>query len=153
VWKTIAPIPTGIGWFVAIAALALPAASAEEPNRKDENAVVRVIALGGFGRVETNGVAWKPTRITNSEELAKAFPDGGEQWLDGIAKQVDFEKEELLLFSWTGSTTDSLSFKVEQTKRGPVAVFRYKRGWGEDLPKPRLRLYAIAKNWRVEGTK
>src|SRR5262245_61970887 len=151
--KTIAPIPTGICWFLAVAALALSVASAEETNRKDKDAVVREIDLEGFTRARTRGVASKPTNITNAEELAKAFPDGGKDWCDRIARQVDFQKEELLFFAWTGSATDRLSFKVEETKKGPVVVFSYKQGFGEDLPRPRFRLYAIAKNWRIESTK
>src|SRR5262245_20043921 len=115
-WKTIASVPTGICWFLAVAALALSGASAEGTNKKDKDAVVREVDLNGFTRARTRGVASKPTRITNAEELAKAFPDGDEEWLDRIARQVDFEKDELLFFAWTGSGTDRLSFKVEQTK-------------------------------------
>src|SRR5262245_51660984 len=124
-WKTMARIPAGIGWFLAIAALALPATSAAQTNKHDTDAMVRWIDLTGFFRERTTGVATKPTRITNAEELAKAFPDADEEWLGRIAKQVDFEKEELLLFSWKGSSTDGLHVKVEETKRGPVAVFTY----------------------------
>src|SRR5262249_14102530 len=151
--KTMAPVPTGIGWFLAVAALALPVASAEEPNKQDKGAVVREIDLQGFARAKTKGVATKTTRITNAEELAKAFPDTDEQWLARIAKRVDFEKDELLFFAWTGSGTDRLSYKVEETKNGPVVVFSYKQGLGDDIPRARFRLYAIAKNWRVESTK
>jgi hypothetical protein len=152
-WKTIAPIRTGICWFLAVAALSLSVASAEETNKKDKDAVAREIDLNGFTRAETRGVASKPTKITNAEELAKAFPDRGEEWLDRITKQVDFEKDELLFFAWTGSGTDRLSFKVEETKKGPVVVFSYQQGLGDDIPRPRFCLYAIAKNWRVESTK
>jgi hypothetical protein len=152
-WKTIAPIPTGICWFLAIAALALAVASAEETNKKDKDAVVREIDLQGFTRARTRGVASKPTRITNAEELAKAFPDTDEEWLDRIAKQVDFEKDELLFFAWTSSSGGGPSFKVEETRKGPVVVFSYEQSRGDDRPRPRFRLYAIAKNWRVESTK
>jgi hypothetical protein len=148
-----APVPTGICGFLAAAALALSVASAEETNQQNKDAMVREIDLQGFTRARTTGVALKPTRITTAEELAKAFPDTDVDWLNRITKQVDFENNELLFFAWTGSTTDKLSFKVEQTKKGPVAVFRYEQGHGEDMPRPRFRLYAIAKNWRVESTK
>jgi len=144
--KTIALIPAGIGWLLAVAALVLPVASAEETNKKDKVALVRVIDLKDFTRARTSGVATKPTKITNAAELAKAFPDTDRNWRNQIARQIDFEKEELLFFAWTGSNTDSLSFKVEQTSKGPVVVFRYKEGFGEDVPRPRFRLYAIAKN-------
>ena len=152
-WKTIAPIPAGICWFLGVAALALSVASAQEANKKDKDAVVREIDLKGFTRTRTTGVATKPTRITNIEELAKAFPDTDKEWLDRIARQVDFEKEELLFFAWKGSATDMLSFKIDQTRQGPIAVFSYKQGFGDDVPRPQLRLYAIAKNWRIESIK
>jgi len=148
-WKTMARIPTGMCWFLVIAAPALSAAAAERTEKKGKDAVVREIDLQWFTRAATRGVASKPTRITNADELANAFPDMDKSWLDRIAKQVDFEKDELLFFAWTGSATDSLSFKVEQTRTGPVAVFTYKPGRGEDMPHPRFGLYAIAKNWRV----
>jgi hypothetical protein len=151
--KTIAPLPTGICWVLAVATLAPSASSAEEADKKDQGAVVRQIDLKGFTRDMTRGVATKPTKITNAEELARAFPDIDDEWLDRIAKQVDFEKDELLFFAWKGSSTDRLSFKVEETKNGPVVVFRYEPGGGEDMPRPQFRLFAIAKNWRVEGTK
>jgi hypothetical protein len=143
--KALTPIPAYIGWLLALAALALPA-SAEEANQKGKGALVRAIDLQGFRRDKTSGVATRPTKITSAEELAKAFPDTDRNWRDQIARQVDFEKEELLFFAWTGSNTDSLSFKVEQTGNGPIVVFRYKKGFGEDVPRPRFRLYSIAKN-------
>src|SRR5262245_27995203 len=152
-WKTIAPIPTGICWFLAVAALALPVASAEEANKKNKDAVVREIDFNGFTRAKTRGVASKPTKITSAEELAMAFRDSDEEWLGRIARQVDFEKDELLFFAWTGSNTDRLSFKVEETRKGPVVVFRYEQGRGDDMPHPKFCLYAVAKNWRVESTK
>src|SRR3954466_14716735 len=123
--KTIAPIPAGICWSLAVAALALSVASAEETNKKGKGAAVREIDLKGFTRAMTRGVATKPTRITNAEELAKAFPDTDQEWLDRIAKQVDFENDELLFFAWTGSNTDKLSFEVEPTRKGSVVVFTY----------------------------
>jgi hypothetical protein len=152
-WKTIAPIRTGMCCFLALAALALSVASAEETNKKDRDAVVREIDLKGFTRAVTRGVASKPTKITDAEELAKAFPGTDQEWLDRIARQVDFEKEELLFFAWTGSSTDRLFFKVEQTKTGPVVVFSYEQGNGEDMPRPRFRMYAVSKNCRIESTR
>lgn len=130
----------------------LSAAYADENNQGGKDGIVREIDLTGYSRDKATGVASKPTKITNAEELAKAIPD--KAWRDRVAKQVDFDKEELLFFAWTGSAgTDHLSFKVEETKKGPVAVFSYRQGRGEDFPRPIFRLYALAKNWRVESTK
>src|SRR5262249_50628251 len=147
-WKSMAPLLTGIISPLAVAALALPVAPAEGTNKKDKGAVVREIDLDGVSRTMTRGVATKPTRITNAEELARAFPDTDQEWLARIAKQIDFEKDELLFFAWKGSSTDGLSFKVEETRKGPVVVFTYERGRGEDMPNARFGLYAVARNWR-----
>src|SRR5262245_28906746 len=138
--------------LAAFGLVLLSAAYADETNKGGKDGVVREIDLKGYSRDKTTGVASKPTKIANAEELAKAIPD--KEWRDRIAKQVDFDKEELLFFAWTGSAgTDELSFRVEETKKGPVAVFNYKKGRGEDFPRPIFRLYAIAKNWRVEKAK
>jgi hypothetical protein len=150
-WKTIAPIRISTCLLLAVAALTLSAAYADEANKEGKDGLVREIDLAGFTRTSTTGVASKPTRITNAEELAKAIPDTDKEWRHRIAKRVDFEKEELFFFAWTGSATDMLSFKVEQTKNGPVVVFSYQQGHGDDVPRPRFRLYAVAKNWRVES--
>jgi hypothetical protein len=147
-WKTIAPIPTGICWFLAAAALALSAASAEETNKKGKDDVVRDITLKSL-KGEYKG-ATKPTKITSIDELTKVLP--GE---DQIVKQlVDFTKEQCLFFAWQGSQGDKLSFKVEQGKEGPVVVFSYSVGLPDDL-QPHYHLYAIPKNatWRVEDKK
>jgi hypothetical protein len=152
-WQKIAPIPTGIFCFLAVSTVALSLASAGQTNQKDKDAVVREIDLKGFARARTSAVAAKPTRITNAEELAKAFPDVDATWLVRIAKQVDFDKEELLFFAWTGSNTDRLSFKVDESRKVPVVAFNFARGSGEDMPRAKFRLYAIAKNWRIDSTK
>src|SRR5262245_38201288 len=118
-WKTIAPIPTSICLFLAVVALALSAAYADETNKEGKDGLVREIDLKGCILGKTTGVATKPTKIANAEQLAQAIPD--KESRDRIAKQVDFDKEELLFFTWIGSATDRLSFKVEETKKGPVA--------------------------------
>jgi len=138
--------------LAAFGLVLLSAAYADETSKGGKDAVVREIDLRGYSQGKTTGVATKPTKICNAEELAKVISD--KEWRDRIAKQVDFDKEELLFFAWTGSPgTDALSFKVEETKNGPVVIFNYKQGKGEDFPRPIFRLYALAKNWRVESTK
>ena len=142
---------TGILTLAGCGLVLLSTAHADEGNKGVKDAMVREIDLKGGILGKTTGVATKPTKIANAEQLAQAIPD--QESRDRIAKQVDFDKEELLFFVWIGSTTDRLSFEVEKTKNGPVAVFSYKEGPGEDAPYPRFRLYAIAKNWRVDQAK
>src|SRR5215831_9795842 len=110
--KMIAPIPTGICWLLAVAALGLSVASAEGTNKKGMD-VVREITLKS-PRGEGYKGATNPTKITSLEELNKVLPDAGPS-----AKRVDFTKEQCLFFAWQGSLGDKLSFKVEQGKEGP----------------------------------
>jgi RNA polymerase sigma factor (sigma-70 family) len=107
----------------------------------------REIDLKGYMAEGPKGHVSKPTNITSAEELAKAFVD--KEWQDRIIKQVDFAKEQLLLFAWQGSSGDQLSFKVEVGKEMTV-VFTYSPGVDQDL-RPHFRLFAIPKNasWRV----
>jgi hypothetical protein len=119
-------------------------APASENLKKD--GLVREIGTG-YAPDKADGGPTKPTRITTADELAKAIPEKGAR--DLIAKQFDLDKEELLFFAWTGSNTDRLSFQVEQTETGPVAVFGFVKGRGEDRPRPKCRLFAVAKNWCV----
>ncbi len=151
--RTIGLLPNTMGWVVAMAAVALSAASGPATDQEVKPLPVRTIDLDGLARKTTRGVATRPTRITSAEELAQAFPDLDQKGLDRIAAQVDFAQEELLFFAWTGSNTDSLAVQVEQTARGPVAVFRFEPGRGEDMPHARFRMYAVAKRWRVESPK
>jgi hypothetical protein len=67
---------------------------------------------------------------------------------------VDFNKELLLYFAWSGSGGDKLSFKVADGKKEPVVVFSYSRGLTDDV-QMHYRLYAVAKNatWRIEEPK
>jgi len=145
--KIVAPIPTGICWYLAVATLGLSVASAEETNKKGKD-VVREITLKSPRGEEYKG-ATKPTRITSLKELKKVLPDAGPS-----AEQVDFTKEQCLFFAWGGSQGDKLSFEVEQGKEGPVVVFSYSVGLLDDL-RPHYHLYAIPRNatWRVEVKK
>ena len=48
--------------------------------------------------------------------------------LGGIAKQVDFAREFLLLVQWTGSPEDTLTLAFEEGKAGPVVDFTFQPG-------------------------
>ena len=68
---------------------------------------------------------------------------------EAIQKQVDFNKEQLLLFKWSGSGRDKLELRVEEEKAGAVVVFKLTPGLTRDL-RPHVRLYAVANDaaWR-----
>jgi len=127
----------------------MSSAFAYKPGQNEKDAVAKEIDLKEF-RAEWPKVDFtKPNTITNAEQLAKAVPD--KEWQDKIGKQVDFAKQQLLFFSWSGSGGDKLSFKVENEKTESVVVFNYTGGTRDDERK-HFHLYAIAKNatWRVE---
>jgi hypothetical protein len=78
----------------------------------------------------------KPTKVTSAAELAKAVPNKDSQ--DAIAKELDFTKEYVLLFSWGGSGGDKLSVAVV----GDEAVFTMKRGLTRDF-RPHVKAFAV----------
>jgi hypothetical protein len=133
---------------LAAAVLALSGVLADEPDKKSKDEDVRELVLSSPPGEANLGVK-KPLKLTSVDELAKALPD---QKL--IDKQVDFTKEQCLLFAWKSSGQDKLSFKVEKGKDGPVVVFTYAAGLTDDL-RPHAHLYVIPRNatWRIEDKK
>jgi hypothetical protein len=112
----------------------------------------REIDIKGFTGGNASGTVDKPTKITSADELAKAVPD--KVWQGTIAKQVDFAKEYLVLFGWSGSGQDKLSFNVEKDNKRQVVVFSYVPGKTRDL-RPHVFLYAVPKDasWRMDKMK
>jgi hypothetical protein len=84
----------------------------------------------------------RPRVAATAEELAKLVPDKDAQ--GAIAKEVDFKKEQLLLFRWSGSGQDSLSFRTNKIEDGEEVVFSYTPGRTRDL-RPHAKLYAVPK--------
>ncbi len=135
--------------MLALVGLAASGAPADEPAKKDDKKTVREIDLKGLKR-ELPGQFGKPAVITSAEELAKAFPEKDIQ--ARIAKDVDFQKEQLLFFAWSGSGGDKLTYKVEDGKKGPEVVFQRAAGFTDDLAS-HFRLFAVPRGaaWRIDG--
>jgi len=97
------------------------------PEPPADKTSARRLDLTGIMRPGDRNAFGKPTRITDKEGLANAFPKS--TWQDLIDKQVDFTKERLLLFAWSGSGGDRLSFKVnsgfKDGKEQTIVAFRY----------------------------
>lgn len=108
---------------------------------------VREIDVKGLKRGFPKGKAEQPLAITTQAELAKAFPE--EDWQTKIKKDVDFAKEKLLFFTWSGSGMDKITPKAEKGEK-PTVVFQYRRGLTRDL-RSHFRLYALPKDaeWKV----
>ncbi len=127
-------------------------AQGQKPGKKT---IVREIDIDGYRPLverDVEGSVSKPTKITSLEELTKAFPE--KQWQMKIAKQVDFGKEYLLFFTWSDLPGHTLSFKVEDRKSGPVAVFQFPATVIDEtaMTVAYLRLFAVSKDasWRFE---
>jgi hypothetical protein len=67
---------------------------------------------------------------------------------------VDFGKEKLLYFAWSGPGGDQLWFVTEQAKGSPIVVFRHYPGPDPDVVR-HWRLFALGKDaaWKVEKAK
>jgi RNA polymerase sigma factor (sigma-70 family) len=121
--------------------------------KKADAPVLREIDLKGYrGELPKNDFT-KPTKITSAQELAKAFPERDvgipvKEWREKIAGQVDFTKQDLLFFAWSGSGGDRILTRGEKTKQ---VVFRRQPGVTTDLI-AHFHLYAISKEatWSIE---
>jgi RNA polymerase sigma factor (sigma-70 family) len=115
--------------------------------------VFREIDLKGYqGELPKNDFT-KPVVISNAKELFKAFPNQNvgfpdSEWRYKITRQVDFTREHLLFFAWSGSGGDKMLIRGEKTKQ---VVFRRQPGVNTDL-KAHFHLYAISKEaaWTIE---
>jgi hypothetical protein len=139
---------------LAFCGLTLPAVALADDKAKEEkkDTPVQELDATGVPRVLDRGDVNKPTVITSAEELAKAI--AGEQVQARLKKAVDFTKQQILFFAWSGSGGDELTYTVENGEKGPEVVFQYKRGLKKDLA-PHVRLFAIPKEatWKVQRAK
>ncbi|MEQ8788988.1 MAG: hypothetical protein RIC55_21935 [Pirellulaceae bacterium] len=89
----------------------------------------------------------EPLELKSRQEAEKHF---SEDALAKLAKQVDFEKQVVLVFAWKGSGQDRLDVEVLESFPEQV-VFRYKRGLTRDL-RPHVHVYALRSNvkWSVK---
>ena len=121
---------------------ATPLASASEPVKKAE---VRDVDLKELPRKPV-GQVQKPAVITNISELAECLGFCLKERLPyELAKEVNFEKEQLLFFAWTGSGQDKLTFQIVNCakQRNPV-TFQYQRGTTQDR-RSHFRLVVVPK--------
>jgi hypothetical protein len=139
---------------LAVCGLTLAAGAFAEDRAKEEikDAVVTELDATGVARVLERGDVNKPTAIASAEELAKAIP--GEDVQTRLKKAVDFSKQQILFFAWSGSGGDKLTYTIEKGEKGPVVIFEYQRGLQKNLA-AHVRLFAVAKDatWKVQSAK
>jgi hypothetical protein len=139
---------------LAISGLTLWAGAVTDGRAKDENnePVVKELSANGVPRVLERGVVTQPTAITSAKELVKAIPV--EEVQKRLQKEVDFSKQQILFFAWSGSGGDKLTYTIDKGKKGPVVVFQYQRGLLKNLA-PHVHLFAMPKDatWKVQTVK
>ena len=126
---------------VLIVALFAPAlfAADEKPTVKEiETKDLKVAVPNG-------GKATAPAEIKSADELAKSpvLKDAA----DAVKKQVNFEKEKLVVFAWSGSGGDRIA--GEPSKDGKSAEFTYRIGLTFDL-RQHVKLFVVPKDAAVK---
>lgn len=108
---------------------------------------VRVLASKGVTFNDSKDNAPKPVEIKSADELAKSPLFADDDGRKEIKKQVNFEKEKLVVFVWAGSGQDKLT--GELVKRGGTALFTFKAGLTDDLRR-HAHVFAVPKDAKVE---
>ena len=87
----------------------------------------------------------EPDVIRSFDQLTEAIPFLNRGPLEEL---VNFQTQDLLLFSWTGPEHNALTFEIDSSK----VVFHYDQGVAKDL-RPQVALFAIDKEteWKLSG--
>jgi hypothetical protein len=110
---------------------------------------VRTLDIKGLKLGKADGKVGEPKVITSNDELAKAITD--EETVAALKKQVDFGKEKLLFFAWSGSGGDKLATSLGKGDKGAVVTVTYTPGLTRDL-RMHHQFFAIPKDatWKFE---
>jgi hypothetical protein len=127
---------------IALCGLAAFVATAEDKKDdvgKKEEVGVRLIELKDIKppQPKADAKVTEPMKIASQEELVKAFGEDGAK-----AIQVDFTKEYLLLFQWSGSGGDKIGSKTEMKDGKANVTFTYTAGQTRDV-KPHTALFGM----------
>ena len=106
---------------------------------------VRVVSVEDFGEP-------KAVEVKTDEDLAKSTMFTDADGRDAIKKQLDFTKEKLVVFAWSGSGGDKLTPELKTADKKTVAVFAYAAGKTFDLRRHAL-VFAVPKDAAVEVKK
>jgi hypothetical protein len=89
-----------------------------------------------------------PDVITSEADLAKSplFKDAS----DGITKHLDFAKEKLVVFTWSGSGQDKIDAEAKTTDETTTVTFKYAPGRTRDL-RQHIHLFAVPKDAEVKS--
>lgn len=125
-----------------IAMLVAVALFTSTPALADDKLIVKEIPTKDLKiAMPENGKPTSPTEITSADELAKspALKDAA----DEVKKHVNFEKEKLVFFAWTGSSGDDLT-AIDLLGRPSLIAFRHTPGAARDQ-RPHAWLFVMSK--------
>jgi hypothetical protein len=126
-----------VRYSICLSVLALTAAVfAADPKET----TVRALEVKVEGPAK--GRATEPVAIRSADELAKAIPD--EAAVAAVKKAVDFEKEQVVYFAWSGSGQDKITF-ASAGAAAPVVTFSYTAGRTRDI-RAHTKLFALPKD-------
>ena len=91
----------------------------------------------------------KPTEINTAGELTKS-PLFGEGATDKLKKFVNFEKEKLVVFAWSGSGQDKLTGSLVTADKKVTAQFLYTGGVTKDY-RPHFYVFVAPKDAEVKA--
>src|SRR5262249_41031259 len=94
------------------------------------------------------GKALEPSEIKTAEELSKSvlFATGS---AEKVAKEVNFEKEKLVLFVWSGSGQDKITGALVTGEKKVTAQFVFSPGFTKDLRRHFL-VFVVPKDAEVK---
>jgi hypothetical protein len=136
-------------FVVCLGALALLWPAWAVADDKDETPAVKIVAAEGITVAVKGGTAQKPVVVHNAKELAKVVTKEDDQ--KKLQKLVNFRKQDLLVFAWSGSGGDKITYETKKGTKGTEVVFHYKRGLTRDLRR-HTQMYAVKKgiSWKVQ---
>jgi hypothetical protein len=123
--------------------------AADDKDKDKDKPTVKEIATKDLKlNLARGGKATEPTTISSTEELAKnpTVKDAAHD----IKKQIDFEKEKLIVFAWSGSGGDKVTASIgADSNKKPIVYVEYIRGLTRDL-RMHVRLFIVPKDLKVE---
>ncbi|HVL13334.1 MAG TPA: hypothetical protein VM529_12275 [Gemmata sp.] len=112
----------------------LAVADDKKDKEKDKPAVKEIATKALKLTPAKMGKATDPTTIKTAEE---------------IARQIDFEKQSLLVFAWAGSGRDNITASIgADSDKKSIVYVEYIRGKTRDL-RQHVRLFAVPKDLKV----
>lgn len=120
----------------SLSLIAMPTSGEEKkPSGPVARAIEVSVKVAGFPKTK----ATEPIVLKSKKEVEDQFAD--EATREAILKEVDFTKEQLLYFAWSGSGQDQLTFDEKKNDENQI-VFRHRPGKTRDL-RSHHRLFAM----------